>query len=414
MVGSQSFLSASVLKTSSAEVTGVMGISRDISEQKKTEKAFLESDRRYRSMVESVKDYIYTVELENRHHIKTTHGKSCVAITGYTAKEYDADPFLWLRMIYEEDRDRVMDHVSMMLSGDPSPPIEHRITHKDGSIRWIRNTAVTHYDENGSLVAYDGLVRDITESKRTQDVLTQSAKLASVEELAANIAHEINNPMTSVLGYTSIILEDMEEGAPYYEDLKIIEKESLRVREIVRKLLDFARKGVPRKAEYDIRGILEDTVPPVNHISALADIHIEVNYRENLPRVFVDANQIRRVFINLIDNACYAMQNGGELAISTDATSERGDGQEYIRIIFKDTGGGIPEPVLERIFEPFYTSKGDDGNGLGLAVSYGIIKDHGGDILVRSKDGEGSEFTVMLPAGYTALPGYCTTSKVRP
>ena len=526
----QSFLSASVLKNSSGEVTGVMGVSRDITEQKKTEEALVESEKRYRCMVESVTDYIYTVEIENSHHTKTTHGESCVAITGYTAKEYDADPSLWLRMIYEEDRDLVMDHFSMMLSGDSPPSIEHRIIHKDSSVRWIKNTAVPHHDENGSLISYDGLVSDITERKRletelrenfkkielakkewqatfdaisdpififdkdfrllrtnrayeevcglpydkiigkpyhtifpkmegpfamckeglesrviqeevflpdldkifmveyypvtdiegrplyyvhvmediteakmAQRMLAQSAKLASLGELAANIAHEINNPMTAVMGYTSIILEDMREGDMRYEALKTIERESLRVREIVRNLLDFARRDTLQKVESDIGEVVEDTISLVIHMADLANIQIERNYKENLPKVIVDTNQMKQVFINLINNACHAMQGGGKLIITTDMNSKRDDG-DYILITFKDTGYGIPQQALEKIFEPFYTTKGEKGTGLGLSVSYGVVKDHRGDIIVKSKEGEGSEFTVMLPVAYEVLP----------
>jgi len=240
-------------------------------------------------------------------------------------------------------------------------------------------------------------MEDVTEAKMAHKMLSQSAKLASLGELAANIAHEINNPMTAVLGYTSVILEEMECGERNYEELKAVERESLRVREIVRNLLDFARQDNLQKMETDISTVIEDTLSLVIHMADMSNIDIVRNYGEDLPKLTIDVNQIKQVFINLINNAAYAMQGGGKLMISTGLTSK--DESSYILAAFKDTGCGIEAPDLEKVFEPFFTTKGKNGTGLGLSVSYGVVKDHGGNILVDSKDGQGSEFTIMLPIG---------------
>jgi len=146
----------------------------EISEHKKTEEALRESEERYRRLLESVTDYIVSVKVENGRPISTSHGPGCVTVTGYTAEEYKTDAYLWYRMIFEEDRDAVSKQADRMLLGEIVPPFEHRIIHKDGSIRWVRSTPVPRYDEDGRFVAYDSLIADITERKRAEEALQKS------------------------------------------------------------------------------------------------------------------------------------------------------------------------------------------------------------------------------------------------
>jgi PAS domain S-box-containing protein len=140
----------------------------------KLEKKLNESEKRYKRLVESVTDYIYRVEVEDGQPVSTIHGPACVAVTGYRAQEYEADPYLWYRMVHEEDRDAVTEQADKILSGETVSPLEHRIIHKDGSIRWVRNAPVPQYDEQGRLIAYDGLIADITERKRAEEALRES------------------------------------------------------------------------------------------------------------------------------------------------------------------------------------------------------------------------------------------------
>ncbi|HVO84406.1 MAG TPA: PAS domain S-box protein, partial [Syntrophobacteria bacterium] len=146
----------------------------DVTDRKRAEKALRENEERYRRITEAITDYIFTVRVENGHPVETIHGPACEAVTGYTSEEFASDPFLWIRMVHEEDRDVVREQASRILSGHDPQPIEHRIIRKDGIVRWVNNTPVPHYDVQGNLISYDGLIRDITERRRVQEALKES------------------------------------------------------------------------------------------------------------------------------------------------------------------------------------------------------------------------------------------------
>ncbi|MGA3115424.1 MAG: PAS domain S-box protein [Syntrophobacteraceae bacterium] len=159
------------------------GVSIDITERKQAEKALRESEKRYKQLLQSVTDYIYTVQVQDNRPLATVHGPGCAAVTGYTSEDYKADPYLWYRMVYDQDRDAVRDQAARVLSGEAASPLEHRIIHRDGSIRWVRNTPVPHHDEQGKLIAYDGMITNITERKQAEDALHNSkAYLAATIE----------------------------------------------------------------------------------------------------------------------------------------------------------------------------------------------------------------------------------------
>jgi signal transduction histidine kinase/CheY-like chemotaxis protein len=244
--------------------------------------------------------------------------------------------------------------------------------------------------ENARL--YEGLRRQMEELRATEAQLVQSGKLAAVGELVANVAHEINNPMTSILGYTTLLYEETPPTSPRKATLKLIQDESLRIREIVRALLDFSRQRGFATEVVDIRQVLRDTIALVHRHALLSNVVIEEQHSEALPPVAIDVPQCKQVFLNLITNALDAMPDGGTLAVRTDASDDR------VAIDFADTGVGIPSANLGRIFEPFFTTKpAVKGTGLGLSVSLGIIQSHGGTIEVASEPGRGSRFTVALP-----------------
>jgi diguanylate cyclase (GGDEF)-like protein/PAS domain S-box-containing protein len=144
---------------------------RNITESKKKEEAIHESEKRYKRLIESVTDYIYTVHVRNNSPVKTSHGPGCISVTGYTTEDYDADPYLWYRMIYEEDRKAVIEYAETSLRGEVRPSLVHRIIHKNGSIRWVANTIVLRFDEKHQLIAYDGLIKDITERRQIEEQL---------------------------------------------------------------------------------------------------------------------------------------------------------------------------------------------------------------------------------------------------
>ena len=184
---------------------------KDVTERMRAQEALLMSEKRYKRLLESVTDYGYSVKVENGRPVATSHGPSCVAVTGYTLQAYEADPNLWYRMIHEEDREAVTEQAARLLSGEAASPIEHRIIHKDGSIRWVKNTAVPRYDEQGNLIAYDGLVYDITERKQAEEALrTSEDKYRTLVEssLQGTMIYQDNRivfanlAVAEILGYT--------------------------------------------------------------------------------------------------------------------------------------------------------------------------------------------------------------------
>lgn len=231
--------------------------------------------------------------------------------------------------------------------------------------------------------------------KKTQVQVIQSAKLAAIGELASNIAHEINNPLTSILGYAGLIKAETDP-ITRKEDLEIIEKEAIRAREIIKNLLDFARQTPLKIEKADINNVLKTVLSLTRSQAKAKNIEVLEYFKGDLPKIPVDINQMKQVFINIINNAISAMPQGGKLSISTDIEEER----DIIRVSFKDTGMGISEENLTRIFEPFFTTKdATSGTGLGLSISYGIVERHGGKIEVDSKIGAGSTFKIKLPTG---------------
>jgi two-component system NtrC family sensor kinase len=231
------------------------------------------------------------------------------------------------------------------------------------------------------------------EIRKIHSQLFRSEKLASLGKLAAGVAHEINNPLTGILTNSSLLLEDLEDGDPRREDVDIIVKETIRCREIVKRLLDFARQTKPQKKLTNINSLIENIILLVRNQTSFRNIVIEKTLDPRLPEVLADTDQIQQVFVNIILNAAEAMTKGGTLLIESRVTNR----SDSIEITFTDSGPGIPEANKERIFDPFFTTK-EHGTGLGLSISYGIIEQHGGTISVESSLGKGSTFTIQLPS----------------
>jgi two-component system NtrC family sensor kinase len=230
------------------------------------------------------------------------------------------------------------------------------------------------------------------EIKRMEAQLYRSEKLASLGKLVAGIAHEINNPLTGVLLYASIIQNDNRINPVFRTDLDRIISETKRCAEIVKRLLEFSRETAAHKASFFMDELLDKSFSLISKQPCFHDISICKNYTPSLPCVIADPDQIEQVFINLFMNACHAMPGGGTLTLSTTIAPDN----SYVCAEVKDTGCGISKENLNKIFDPFFTTK-DDGTGLGLSISYGIVENNNGQIEVKSMDGEGTIFTVKLP-----------------
>lgn len=239
--------------------------------------------------------------------------------------------------------------------------------------------------------------RDRQLKEQTQRKTAQLEKMASLGRLASGIAHEINNPLTGILTYSSMLLEDCD-NPDHVEDLRVIVDETLRCRKIVKEVLDFARETRLDKQPANINQVIESTMSILERHVSFQDITIKKYLAKDIPETMLDISQIKSVINNLAVNAADAMKEGGILTIMTrmDHTSNK------IVMAFSDTGEGIPEDKLDEIFDPFFTTKDTgQGTGLGLAVTFGIVERHNGTIHVESEPGEGSTFTIMLPVEET-------------
>ena len=236
------------------------------------------------------------------------------------------------------------------------------------------------------------LIRLRAELLKLQESLIQSEKLASMGQLAAGIAHEVNNPLGTILLYSHMLLESVPDGSQMQEDVQLIVNEAKRCKNIVSALLNFARQSRLVLKLTDIKRLLENVYHLVG--DRKGQIKVNMDCTSEIPLIMIDPEQIKQVLLNMFTNAFDAMPNGGSLKV----TARLSDDEESVMILIKDTGSGISEENIKKLFNPFFTTKQiGRGTGLGLAISYGIIKMHSGDIQVESQLGQGSTFTITLP-----------------
>ncbi|MDP3025112.1 MAG: GAF domain-containing protein [candidate division Zixibacteria bacterium] len=256
-------------------------------------------------------------------------------------------------------------------------------------------SAFPRFSSKGEFIGSVYVLRDISEQKRLREQLVQSEKMAAVGQLVSGVAHELNNPLAGVMGYSQLLLMNNGLDSKTQSYLNKISKESDRAKNIVNNLLTFARKHKPEKKYLDINTILDQTIELRAYDLKVGNIQVLKNFEPQLPRTMADFNQLQQVFLNIMNNAHQAIQETkgkGEIRIRTEKAGE------MIRIILEDNGPGIPEENLNKIFEPFFTTKEvGRGTGLGLSISYGIIQQHGGKISARSILGQGATFVIELP-----------------
>jgi len=270
-----------------------------------------------------------------------------------------------------------------------------RTTH----VHWDKNDNEIYYSistypliEDGEVIGAIEISRDITRDINLQKAMMQNEKLASIGRLSAGVAHEINNPLTTILTTAMLIQEDLAPEDPTYQEIETITKETLRCRKIVTSLLDFARQNKPKKKLGNINDVIAESIFLTKKQAAFKDLAIESHLVETIPDIFFDKSQIQQSIINLIINAIEAMDSKGSIDIFTRLDPQK----EHVEIVVRDSGPGMSRESIGKIFDPFFTTK-DGGTGLGLAITHGIIEQHNGSIAVESTPGQGTTFTVKLP-----------------
>ncbi|KPK70099.1 hypothetical protein AMJ82_04000 [candidate division TA06 bacterium SM23_40] len=242
--------------------------------------------------------------------------------------------------------------------------------------------------------------RDEKLKEHAERRIMESERLATIGQLAAGVAHEINNPLGGILVYSHLLLEDTAEDDPKRANLEKIAGEATRCKDIIKGLLDFAHQTEPKIEPADLNRLVESALGLLEDQALFQNINVGRRLAPSLPEIMADGNQLVQVFINIMLNAAEAMEGRGDLLL---ATRLGGDGR-YVEVEITDTGPGIPEDVVEKLFEPFYTTKEvGSGTGLGLSISYGVIERHGGTIQVRSQVGEGATFIIRLPIEEPAM-----------
>jgi len=393
------------MRTQALMETNVL-LQGEISEKKIIEKKLRESEARYRHLVESVTDYTYSVQIEDGKAIKISHGLGSLKVTGYSPSEYETDPGLWYRMIFENDKPMVSDQVNRVLAGENVKPIEHRLVHKTGEIRWVRHEIVPVLDVRGKVVAYDGLVSDISEQKRLQDQLRQIQKMEAIGTLTGGIAHDFNNILTAIIGYATLLLMKMEEKDPMRHNASQILASAEKAAYLTQSLLAFSRKQIMNPQPLNINELVRSMRRFLARLIG-EDIELKTRIADDELMVVADGVQLEQVFMNLATNARDAMPLGGTLSITTEVmhmddeyVRSHGYGEKgrYVLITFSDSGRGMRQEILGKIFEPFFTTKEKGrGTGLGLSIAYGIIKQHNGYINVYSEPGKGTTFKIYVP-----------------
>jgi two-component system NtrC family sensor kinase len=365
-----------------------------VSHLKKTQDDLKASELQYRSIFEGSKDTIIVIDCRG---LITDINNSGVELLGYGNKE-EILHSVFLRDIFGGSSS-LRDFTACMEKDGYVKDYETVFRAKAGSEINVLITATFRKDVDNDVCGYECIIKDITERKRMEQQLRQADKLASIGQLAAGVAHEINNPLSIVLGYTKMLLED-ESDVQAKKDLETIRKNAHLCKKIVEDLLNFSRQKKPLCTEADLNETVESVVSVIESRTAGKGLVFVRKYDPALPLITLDADKIKQVCMNILMNARQAITAEGVITVETLCDMQNSSAV----VLVSDTGSGIAKEIRDRIFDPFFTTKGPgEGTGLGLAVSYGIIKDHNGEISFESEEGRGAAFRITLPLGRASV-----------
>lgn len=396
-------ISASPITGGSGEVLRVVEVSRDITErimleeklkeyserleQKVEERTakLRESEKTHRTLIETMNDGLWAVD-ENGSTIFTN--RKMEKILGYSKGEMLGRDIL---SFYDEKNQKKLKKELTKRPKGESSLYEIEVLTKTGEPVTVLIAGSPLFDEEDNPRGSFAVVTDITDRKRLERMVYQSEKLASLGQLAAGVAHEINNPLTNISLNTEILLKKVDD-AQTREKLEEIGDQVSAAASIIRNLLDFSRQTEPEVKAIDINNVVAKTLNMLSFY--LKDTDVTKDFSSTLPKIRADAGQLQQVFVNMIVNAVQAMPGGGKLRISTKLEDP------HVIVEVSDTGHGISKEHLGKVFDPFFTTRDSKkGTGLGLSICYGIIEEHGGTIDVKSMPGKGTTFTVKLLAG---------------
>ena len=418
-------VTSTVRRTVNGTIVGYQGIIRDITEQMKAEKALHESEQRFWQLAENLREVFWLSSLDGSqiYFINPAYEE----IWGRSCESLIAQPESWLDAVHPDDREEVLANFEKQSRGE-FVEYEYRIVRPDGEVRWIEAHVFPVRSEEGKIYRCAGSAQEITKRKRAEELaesqqqqLIQADKMASLGILVSGVAHEINNPNNFIMLNGEILSMAWQNVMPilqkYYEEngdfllagmpytrahekigqlISGISEGATRIGKIVEALGGFARQDAgDLDQEIDPNAVVESAMVIVNNLIKKSTHNPSVELEENLPKIQGNPQQLEQVIINLITNSCQALQSPQKRLFVSTSYNKTSD---LITIRVRDEGGGIPPENLNHIIEPFFTTKRDTGGtGLGLSVSYNIVKNHGGHLHFNSRFGEGTTATVMLP-----------------
>ena len=361
----------------------------EVAERSAAEAQLRASEERFLQLAERVDEIFWVYELDADRFVyispryEPVFGRTCQSL-------YD-EAQSFLQAVHPEDRDRVAEAFRRVGEGYD---VEYRILRPDGSLRWITARGFPVSDEKGAAYRVAGVAKDVTEEKQAQAALIRTERLAVAGKLAASLAHEVNNPLQSAIGCLDLAQEAMAEGRDAGQYLQAVSDALLRTTRLVRQLLDLHRRSSTEECQrLDLCHTVEQVLLLVRKKCELHGVDIVWEAEEGLPLIELMPDAMHQVFLNLVLNAIDAMGEGGILRVSMART----DQPLGVSTAIQDSGAGMPAGSQDMAFDPFFSTK-PDGLGMGLFVSLGTVQAHGGEILVESREGEGSTFTVWLPA----------------
>jgi len=369
----------------------IQGVGRDVTERKQTEETLRESEDKFRSLVESTSDWIWEINLRGVYTYASPKVKD---LLGYEPEEViGKTPFDFMPV---EEVNRITNTFKdIIAAGKPIERLENKCQHKNGHLVIMETSGMPVFDSKGRLHGYRGIDRDITERKKMMDSLIITDRLAALGNMAGGFAHELNNPLTSVIGYSQLLLDRKDLPEDVRKDLTGIYEEARRAAEVIKDFMGFALKQPQARQLVDINSLITDVLKLRQYEQKKANIKVKTRFDPELPLVTAGPVRMRQVFLDIITNAEYFMLEAHKKGTLTITTEKSGD---VIRASLADDGPGIPPENLGLIFNPFFTTK-EIGKGIGLSLSicHGIVTEHKGKIYVDSEPGKGSTFVVELP-----------------
>jgi PAS domain S-box-containing protein len=376
----------------------------EVAERKRLEDQFRQAQQRLQQVVTSSPAVLYTLALEGDDFRLSWISESVREMMGYSIEEVFR-PRWWNERVHPEDLQRASDELQKDLFAHGRLAQEYRFRHADGKYRWVRSELRLLRDAAGDPAEVVGSWSDITERKQLEDQFRQAQKMEAVGRLAGGVAHDFNNLLTVINGYGEILLSRLPAGDPSRELIREIVAAGDRATGLTRQLLAFSRKAILEPKILDLRALVADVDKMLRRILG-EDIQLAITVDPEVGAVKADPGQVEQVILNLVVNARDAMPRGGRLTIEVgnaalDATYAREHPEvrpgPHVLLAVSDTGCGMDQATMARVFEPFFSTKGENGTGLGLATVHGIVKQSGGHVAVYSEAGHGTTFKVYLP-----------------